>query len=65
MSVQELQQQILALGPQEFAQMQAFMAQLEADQFDSRFEHDVKAGKFDSLEQRLREKIARGDWKEL
>jgi ribosomal protein L29 len=65
MSVQELQKQIRELSSQELAELQAFMAQLEADQFDTRFEADVQAGKFDSLEQRLRERIARGDWKEL
>jgi hypothetical protein len=65
MSVLELKQEIRKLNSQELAELQAFIADMEAVNFDERLEADSAAGNFFDLEQRLQAKIAAGEWKDL
>jgi hypothetical protein len=49
MSVQELENAITQLSPDEFAKFSTWFEEYAADVWDREFEADVKAGKLDAL----------------
>jgi hypothetical protein len=55
-TVQEIEQAIRALGPEEFAALRDWFAALDAEIWDRQFEQDVAAGRLNRLaEEALRD----------
>ena len=49
MSIQEIEQAITQLAPDEFAQLREWMAEFEHAAWDAQIEADAAAGRLDSL----------------
>ncbi|MBI4588729.1 MAG: hypothetical protein HY725_07805 [Candidatus Rokubacteria bacterium] len=47
--IENLEEQIRALSPEEFARFREWFAQFDAEAWDRQLEADVKAGKLDKL----------------
>jgi hypothetical protein len=50
--IENLEEQIRALSPEEFARFREWFAQFDAEVWDRQLETDVKAGKLDKLAER-------------
>lgn len=50
--IENLEEQIRALTPEEFARFREWFAQFDAEVWDRQLETDVKAGKLDKLAER-------------
>jgi len=50
--IKNLEEQIRALSPEEFARLREWFAQFDAEAWDRQLEADVKAGKLDKLAER-------------
>ena len=50
--IENIEEQILALSPEEFAQFREWFAQFDAEAWDRQLEAHVKAGKLDKLAER-------------
>ena len=58
--VEELEQAIHLLSPEEFATLRDWFAEREAEAWDRQFEEDVRAGKLDALAEAARRAHAEG-----
>jgi hypothetical protein len=58
--VNDLEQQVKGLSPDELAAFRRWFAEFDAHAWDRQFESDVKGGKLDSLAKRSREAHAVG-----
>ena len=58
--VEQLEQGVLNLSAEQRAEFDAWYANLQADEWDRRFEQDVAAGNFDKLTEELRAEIRAG-----
>jgi hypothetical protein len=47
--VEQLEQEIAKLSPDEFAQLRDWLLEQDWDEWDRQIEHDAKAGKLDKL----------------
>lgn len=65
MSLVELKKAIQEISAEERAELAQFLAELEADAWDQQIEADAKAGKLTKLEDKARESIKAGKWREL
>lgn len=65
MSVEELESAIAKLPPEQFARLATWFAEFQAEQWDRQIEQDCRAGKLDSIIQRVRDDIAVGRSKPL
>ncbi len=65
MSLVELKKAIQEISAEERAELAQFLAELEADAWDRQIEADAKAGKLRKLEDKARESIKAGKWREL
>ena len=65
MSVEELESAIANLPPAEFARLATWFAEYQADLWDRQIEADQRAGRLDTVIQRVREDIAAGRSKPL
>ena len=63
--IENLEEQILALSPEEFARFREWFAQFDAEAWDRQLEADVKAGKLDKLAERALRAHAAGQSTEL
>ena len=63
--IENLEEQILALSPEEFARFREWFAQFDAEVWDGQLEADVKAGKLDKLAERALRAHAAGQSTEL
>jgi hypothetical protein len=63
--VEELQRQIQALSPEELARFRDWFLEFDWAVWDSRFEHDVRAGKLDAFAERALQDHAAGKTKPL
>ncbi|MBI3455739.1 MAG: hypothetical protein HY002_08120 [Candidatus Rokubacteria bacterium] len=63
--IENLEQQIRALSPEEFARFREWFAQYDAEAWDRQLEADVKAGKLDTLAERALRAHAAGQSTEL
>ncbi len=50
--IENLEEQIRALSPEEFARFREWFARFDAEAWDRQLEADVKAGKLDKLAER-------------
>jgi hypothetical protein len=53
-TVQEIEQAIRALGPQDLAALRSWFADLDAELWDAKLEQDVAAGRLDWLAEEAR-----------
>ncbi len=63
--IENLEEQIRALSPEEFARFREWFAQFDAQAWDRQLEADVKAGKLDKLAERALRAHAAGQSTEL
>jgi hypothetical protein len=63
--IENLEEQIRALSPEEFARFREWFAQFDAEAWDRQLEADVKAGKLDKLAERALRAHAAGQSTEL
>ncbi len=63
--IENLEEQIRALSPEEFARFREWFAQFDAEAWDRQLEADVKAGKLDKLAERGLRAHAAGQSTEL
>ena len=63
--IENLEEQIRALSPEEFARFRDWFAQFDAEAWDQQLEADVKAGKLDKLAERALRAHAAGQSTEL
>ena len=63
--IENLEEQIRALSPEEFARFREWFAQFDAEAWDRQLEADVKAGKLDKLAERTLRAHAAGQSTEL
>ena len=63
--IENLEEQIRALSPEEFARFREWFAQFDAEAWDRQLEDDVKAGKLDKLAERALRAHAAGQSTEL
>jgi len=63
--MQALQDEIIKLDHDEFAQLLAWMNEREWDDWDREIEEDAKSGKFDELVKAAREAHRRGETTEF
>jgi hypothetical protein len=63
--IDNLEEQIRALSPEEFARFREWFAQFDAEVWDRQLEADVKAGKLDKLAERALRAHAAGQSTEL
>ena len=63
--IENLEEQIRALSPEEFARFREWFAQFDAEVWDRQLEADVKAGKLDKLAERALQADAAGQSTEL
>ena len=59
-TIQEVEQAILGFAPDQRAEFDAWYANLQAAEWDRRFEQDVTAGRFEQLADELRAEIRAG-----
>lgn len=64
-TIQEVEQAILKFSPSQRAEFDEWYANMQATEWDRRFEQDVAAGKFDKLTDQLRAEIRAGRSREL
>jgi hypothetical protein len=60
-----VEQQILELSEADRAALRDWFLELELDAWDAQIERDAKSGKLKALEERAREQIRNGKWREL
>jgi len=65
MSVEQLENAIANLPPEEFARLANWFVEYEAEQWDRQIEEDQRAGRLDAVIQRVRADIATGRSKPL
>jgi hypothetical protein len=58
--VNDIERQVQGLSPEELSAFRRWFAEFDAENWDSQFEADVKAGKLDSLAERARQAHAAG-----
>ena len=63
--IENLEEQIRALSPEEFARFREWFAQFDAEAWDRQLGADVKAGKLDKLAERALRAHAAGQSTEL
>jgi len=63
--IQNLEEQIRALSPEEFARLREWFARFDAEAWDRQLEADAKAGKLDKLAERALRAHAAGQSTEL
>ena len=63
--IENLEEQIRALSPEEFARFREWFAQFDSEAWDRQLEADVKAGKLDKLAERALRAHAAGQSTEL
>ena len=63
--IENLEEQIRALSPEEFARFREWFAQFDAEAWDRQLEADVKDGKLDKLAERALRGHAAGQSTEL
>ena len=63
--IENLEEQIRALSPEEFARFREWFAQFDTEVWDRQLEADVKAGKLDKLAERALQADAAGQSTEL
>ena len=63
--IENLEEQIRALSPEEFTRFREWFAQFDAEAWDRQLEADVKAGKLDKLAERALRAHAAGQSTEL
>ena len=63
--IENLEEQIRALSPEEFARFREWFARFDAEAWDRQLEADVKAGKLDKLAERALRAHAAGQSTEL
>jgi hypothetical protein len=60
MSVQEIEQAVRRLSPDDRAEFRAWFAEFDADEWDQQFEDDVAAGRLDWLADEARRDLREG-----
>ena len=60
MSVQELEEAVAALPPEELSRFSAWFDEYRADRWDEQIEADLESGRLDELIQEARDDIAAG-----
>lgn len=63
--LEQLEQQVLNLPPQDLAQFRAWFLEFDARVWDQQIEADLKAGKLDKLMAEARAEFERGNQQEL
>ncbi len=63
--IENLEEQVRALSPEDFARFREWFAQFDAEAWDRQLEADVKAGKLDKLAERALRAHAAGQSTEL
>ena len=64
-NLQRIEEEIKELPPQELSEFRAWFEKFDADQWDKKFEHDVKSGKLDSLAQNAINDFKNGKYKKI
>jgi len=65
LTVEEIEQAVLRLSPEELANFREWLDELEADIWDKQFEIDVKSGKLDGFANQAIADFKSGKCKEL
>lgn len=60
MSVQEIEEAVIRLTPEDLAQFTAWFEEYQAQAWDEQIARDARAGQFDQLIQRAREQVEAG-----
>lgn len=60
MSVQEIENAVTGLSPEELAKFAAWFEEYQANRWDERIESDSRAGRFDTLIKRAKEQAQAG-----
>lgn len=60
-----LEREVQALSPQELSDFERWFAEYKADLWDKQIEKDAKAGRLKKLEDKARESIKAGKWRDL
>jgi predicted NACHT family NTPase len=60
MSVQEIELAISQLKPEEFNQLENWLAEFKSEQWDKQIEEDAKAGRLDHLIRQAKEQNRKG-----
>ena len=63
--LEQLEQGVLSLTAEQRAEFDTWYANLQATEWDRRFEQDVAAGRFDKLTEELRAEIRAGRTRDL
>lgn len=61
----EIEAAIAQLPPQKFQELRRWMAQRDAQEWDTQIEADAKAGKFDALREKVRADYTAGNCTDL
>lgn len=64
-TVQDIEEAIRQLAPQDFAALRTWFAAFDAEQWDTQFEEDVAAGRLDALAQEAIRDLQAGRCTEL
>ena len=64
-TVQEIEQAVTHLSPQDLEQFQEWFERFDADEWDRQFKRDVKSGKFERLANGAIADFRAGRYKEL
>lgn len=65
MSVEEIEKAITKLSAKDRAKLLAWLAELDADEWDQQIERDIEAGKFDKLAQKAVADVKAGRFRKL
>ena len=64
-TVKEIEEAISHLSPEEYKTFQAWFEEYESQQWDSKFEKDVKAGRLDNIAQEALQEYEAGNCSDL
>lgn len=65
MTIEDIEQAVATLPPEQFAQFRAWFEQLDAARFDQRIERDAREGKLDRLAEQALDDLRAGRTSEL
>ena len=65
MTIEDLEQAVAKLPPDQFAKFRAWFEAFDAARFDGKIERDIKAGKLDQLGDRALDDFRKGRAREL
>ena len=60
MTIEDLEQAVAKLPPDDFARFRAWFEEFDAARFDQKIERDAKAGKFDRLAEQAIDDLRKG-----